>query len=219
MFADEDTPLSSRLRQLVGELRAEWRELNARTEALNGEFIGLARNDAAVRRLTSIPGIGVLNATALIAAVGKASSFAKARDLGAWRGLVPRQHTTGGKPGLLGISKSGNTYLQTLLIHGARAVLPSLARSGTPFQNTHRSAPFLFKHRHHNQCRGKGAGHPIRTAPRSRRRTCALSPAPAIPRSGPSAPSRKTFRPPPTSSECRTRRVRPRRRSRPSDPA
>lgn len=132
MLDDEDTTLSARLLQLVGELRAEWRELNARVEALNGEFIGLARNDPAARRLTSIPGVGVLNATAPIAAMGNASSFAKARDLGAWLGLVPRQHTTGGKPRLLGISKRGNTHLRTLLIHGARAALPSLARSETP---------------------------------------------------------------------------------------
>jgi transposase len=73
-----------------------------------------------------------LNATALIAAVGDASGFAKARDLGAWLGLVPRQHTTGGKPRLLGISKRGNTYLRTLLIHGARSGVPSLSQSDTP---------------------------------------------------------------------------------------
>ena len=76
MLAGEDTTLSPRLRQLMEQLRAEWRELDARIEALNGEFVELARNDAAARRLTSIPGVGVLNATALIAAVGNASSFA-----------------------------------------------------------------------------------------------------------------------------------------------
>ena len=92
----------------------------------------MARHDAAARRLTSIPGVGALNATALIAAVGNASSFAKARDLGAWLGLVPRQYSTGGKARLLGISKRGNTYLRTLLIHGARAALPSLSNSDTP---------------------------------------------------------------------------------------
>ena len=132
MLAEEDEALSPRVRKLVGELRAEWRELDVKIEALNGEFIELARNDATARRLTSIPGIGVLNATALIAAVGDASGFAKARDLGAWLGLVPRQHTTGGKPRLFGISKRGNTYLRTLLIHGARAALPSLSQSDTP---------------------------------------------------------------------------------------
>lgn len=132
MLADEKTTLSPRLRQLLDELRAEWHGLDARIDALNEEFIELARSDPAARRLTSIPGVGVLNATALIAAVGDASSFAKARDLGAWLGLVPRQHTTGGKPRLLGISKRGNTYLRTLLIHGARAALPSMSQSDTP---------------------------------------------------------------------------------------
>jgi len=132
VIADKGEVLSTRLHQLVGELRDEWKRLDEKIETLNGEFVALARNDPATRRLTSIPGVGVLNATALVAAVGDASSFAKARDLAAWLGLVPRQHTTGGKPRLLGISKRGNTYLRTLLIHGARAALPSLSQSDTP---------------------------------------------------------------------------------------
>ena len=118
--------------RLIAELRAEWKELDAKIEAQNGEFVEMARSDVSMRRLTSIPGVGVLNATALVAAIGDGSGFAKARDLGAWLGLVPRQHTTGGKPRLLGISKRGNTYLRTLLIHGARAALPSLSQSDTP---------------------------------------------------------------------------------------
>jgi transposase len=132
MLAEDVQTLSPRMWKLIGELRAEWKELDAKIAALNDEFVQLARNDAVTRRLTSIPGIGVLNATALIAAVGNASSFAKARDLGSWLGLVPRQHSTGGKARLLGISKRGNTYLRTLLIHGARAALPSLSKSNTP---------------------------------------------------------------------------------------
>lgn len=132
LLAEDDGLLSPRMRQLVGELRVEWKELDAKITALNGEFVELARHDAATRRLTSIPGVGALNATALIAAVGNASSFARARDLGAWLGLVPRQYSTGGKARLLGISKRGNTYLRTLLIHGARAALPSLSNSDTP---------------------------------------------------------------------------------------
>lgn len=132
LLTEEGAALSPRVRRLIGELRAEWRDLDTKVSALNTEFIEMARNDATARRLTSIPGVGVLNATALIAAVGNASGFAKARDLGAWLGLVPRQHTTGGKTRLLSISKRGNTYLRTLLIHGARAALPSLSRSDTP---------------------------------------------------------------------------------------
>ena len=70
--------------------------------------------------------------TALIAAIGRAESFTRGRDLAAWLGLVPRQSTTGGKPRLLGISKRGNKYLRKLLIHGARAALPHLAERDTP---------------------------------------------------------------------------------------
>jgi transposase len=113
-------------------LRAEWKELDTKIAALNTVFIQLARDDSAMRRLTSIPGIGVLNATALVAAVGDANSFPKTRDLSAWLRLDPRQYSTGGKPRLLGILKRGNNYLRTLLIHGARAALPSLSTSDTP---------------------------------------------------------------------------------------
>ena len=90
-----------------------------------------ARSDESARRLTSIPGIGALNATALIAAIGNAEAFSRARDLAAWLGLVPRQVTTGGRPRLVGITKRGNSYLRRLLIHGARAALPGLAASET----------------------------------------------------------------------------------------
>lgn len=127
-----DACVSARMVRLVSELRAEWRVLDSRIEALNGEFVETARQDEVMRRLTSIPGIGVLNATALAAAIGNGGSFDRARDPGAWLGLVPRQHSTGGKARLFGITKRGNKYLRTLLIHGARAALPSLSQSDTP---------------------------------------------------------------------------------------
>jgi len=92
----------------------------------------MAREDEAVRRLTTIPGIGTINATALAAAVGNARAFRRGRDMAAWLGLTPRQMTTGGKPRLLGISKRGNRYLRKNLIHGARAVLPYLVERETP---------------------------------------------------------------------------------------
>jgi len=132
LLAEADDTLSPRMSRLIAEMHAEWKALDARIEALNGEFVEMAHSDPAMRRLTTIPGVGVLNATALVAAVGDGSTFGKARDLGAWLGLVPRQHTTGGKPRLFGISKRGNRYLRTLLIHGARAALPSLSKSDTP---------------------------------------------------------------------------------------
>src|SRR4051794_16999708 len=127
-----DASLSSRVRQLIEDMRAEWRELDRRIAAFDSEFAAQARSDPAARRLATIPGIGVLNATALVAAIGNGQTFARGRDLAAWLGLVPRQATTGGKPRLLGITKRGNKYLRKLLIHGARAALPRLANSGTP---------------------------------------------------------------------------------------
>jgi transposase len=113
-------------------MRAEWHELDHRIDALNAEFAVRARTDEASRRLATIPGIGVLNAAALVAAVGDGGAFRRGRDLGAWLGLVPKQHTTGGRPKLLGITKRGNKYLRTLFIHGVRAALPSLTTSASP---------------------------------------------------------------------------------------
>ena len=134
---DEAAPLqlSSRIRLLIEDMRAQWRELDRRVAEFDGEFVAAARSEAAARRLSTIPGIGAINATALVAAVGDARSFARARDLAAWLGLVPRQATTGGRPRLLGITKRGNKYLRTLLIHGARAALPSLLTVESPLGN------------------------------------------------------------------------------------
>jgi transposase len=131
MLADEIVLAPGRIRDLLLEIREEWAALDRRIKALDQEFAQLACTDEVARRLTTIPGVGALNATALVAAVGRAEAFDEARDLSAWLGLVPRQHTTGGKPRLLGISKRGNTYLRTLLIHGARAAMRTLAKSDT----------------------------------------------------------------------------------------
>ena len=123
--------LSARMRMLVADTRAQWRELDRRIAAFDAEFTRWAKENEDARRLATIPGVGVTISTALIAAIGKAETFEHARDLAAWLGLVPRQATTGGKPRLMGISKRGNKYLRTLLIHGARAALPHLAEKGT----------------------------------------------------------------------------------------
>jgi transposase len=128
----EDLSVSLRMRALIEDMRAEWRELDRRISAFDEEFASQARSDEAAHRLATIPGIGVLNATALVAAIGNGTTFARGRDLAAWLGLVPRQMTTGGRPKLLGISKRGNKYLRKLLVHGARAAMPSLAASATP---------------------------------------------------------------------------------------
>lgn len=122
---------SSRTRALVKDLNDECAMLDQRIKAYDDEFAALAREDAQARRLSGIPGIGVINATALLAAVGDGSAFARGRDLAAWLGLTPRQHSTGGKTKMLGISKRGNRYLRKQLIHGARAALPHLAAKST----------------------------------------------------------------------------------------
>jgi transposase len=129
---DSDVILSSRTHALVKDMRAEWAELDQRIRAYDDEFAALAKADEVTRRLATIPGIGVLNATALAAAIGNGATFARGRDLAAWLGLVPRQATTGGRPKLLGISKRGNKYLRKLLIHGARSAMPSLLATQTP---------------------------------------------------------------------------------------
>jgi len=123
--------LSSRMMFLLGDMRARWKELDRRIAAFDAEFAAMAQADDRARRLTGIPGIGALNATALVAAVGNAATFDRRRDLAAWLGLVPRQATTGGKPKLLGITKRGSRYLRKMLIQGARSAMPSLTRSDT----------------------------------------------------------------------------------------
>ena len=131
LLAGEETALSPRLRALLADMLAEWEAIDRRIAAFDEEFAAFARSDERARRLATIPGIGPLIASALVAAVGDARSFARGRDLAAWLGLVPRQATTGGKAKLLGIGKRGSKYLRKMLVHGARSALPHFARGGT----------------------------------------------------------------------------------------
>ncbi|EEX08966.1 transposase for insertion sequence element A [Ruegeria lacuscaerulensis ITI-1157] len=128
----EGADVSDRINGLLIDMRQEWTELDRRITELDREFADRAKSDDVTRRLLTVPGIGNLTATALVAAIDDAAAFSTARDLPAWLGLVPRQHTTGGKPRLYGISRRGNIYLRQLFIHGARAALPSLSKAETP---------------------------------------------------------------------------------------
>lgn len=139
--------LSPRMRLLIADGRAQWQELDRRIAVFDAEFEAFMKESEDAKRLATIPGISVMIASALIAAIGKAESFEHGRDLSAWLGLVPRQSTTGGKPKLFGISKRGNKYLRKLLIHGARAALPHLAEHDTA---PGRSAKGLLARVHHN---------------------------------------------------------------------
>jgi transposase len=129
VLADEENDLTPTMRRLPGELREELGALEARIATVSREIEATAGTHDAARRSATIPGIGPLGATAIVAAVGEGKQFRKARDMAAWIGLVPRQHSTGGKPTLLGISKRGNSYIRRLLIHGARSCLMHLDRS------------------------------------------------------------------------------------------
>ena len=128
----DDQGLSDRMRTLVADMRAQWTELDRRIRAFDAEFVAFLQQNTDARLLSTIPGVGPLIASALVAAIGAAETFEKGRDLAAWLGLTPRQATTGGKPKLLGISKRGNRYLRRMLIHGARAALPYVAERDTP---------------------------------------------------------------------------------------
>jgi transposase len=123
---------SARMILLVADARTQWAELDRRIGAFDAQFVRWAKENEEARRLTTIPGVGAIVASALVAAVGQAESFGRGRDLAAWLGLVPQQFTTGGKPKLLGISKRGNKCLRRQLIHGARAALPYVAERDTP---------------------------------------------------------------------------------------
>ena len=101
----------------------ELRRLNECVKRFDEEVAPLGRQMPACQRLMTIPGIGVMTATALVAAVGDASVFPQRPGMVAWLGLVPRQRSTGGRLTLLGVIKRGDRYLRTSLIHGARSAM------------------------------------------------------------------------------------------------
>ena len=122
LLEDADNGLTGEFRALLDGLRRDLVKLDERVEEMDHQIRQMCRGSVAARRLQQIPGIGPVTASALIAAVGDASGFKRGRDMAAFLGLVPRQHSSGGKEKLLGISKRGDSYLRTLLIHGARSV-------------------------------------------------------------------------------------------------
>jgi transposase len=133
ILEDAELPLSGSFRLLLAQLKLELEQLSARIDQLDLVILKRAKEDDACQRLTAIPGVGPVTATALIAAVGNGSAFQRGRDLAAWIGMVPGEHSSGGKQTLLGISKRGNSYLRRLFVQGARSVL----------QQRHRQAPGL----------------------------------------------------------------------------
>ena len=123
VLEDAENGLTATAREWLHALAEELQALDQRIAATDQQIERVCEADEACQRLAQLPGIGPLTATALVAAVGDATEFKNGRQFAAWLGLVPRQHSTGGKTTLLGMTKRGNCYLRTLLIHGARAVL------------------------------------------------------------------------------------------------
>lgn len=115
--------ISPRTAKLILGLYGDWCGLDERIEAVTSEIEELSRVEATCQRLMSVPGIGPLISTGLVAAIGTGEAFGRGRDFGAWLGLVPRQYSTGGRSVLGRISKRGSKYLRTLLIQAAKVLL------------------------------------------------------------------------------------------------
>jgi len=115
--------ISPRMSDLIIGLYEDWLWLDERIETITGEIEMIAKREANCQRLMSVPGIGPIISTAMVAAIGTGEAFGRGRDFGAWLGLVPRQYSTGGKSILGRISKRGSKYLRTLFIQAAHVIL------------------------------------------------------------------------------------------------
>ena len=123
ILAQRTDVLSPRMMRVIEDLAADWRRLDERIEGLSAEISALARQDAACARLMTVPGIGPIISSAMVAAIGNGGAFSKGRDFGAWLGLVPKQLSTGDRTILGKISKQGNRYLRVLFVQAAWVVL------------------------------------------------------------------------------------------------
>jgi transposase len=147
ILEDAENGLSDLFREELLELWQELLHLDTRVAHYDSKIKQLVQTDDRAKRLITIPGIGPQVATALVAAVGDVSVFKNGREMAAWLGLVPRQHSTGGKNMLLGISKRGDVYMRQLLIHGARSAMQRVEQKD---DRTSRWATSLKERRHKN---------------------------------------------------------------------
>ena len=126
ILATRSDVLSPRMLRVIEDLAGDWRRLDERVEGLSSEIAALADQDAACKRLMTVPGVGPIISSAMVAAIGAGDVFSKGRDFGAWLGLVPRQISTGDRTILGKISKRGNRYLRVLFVQAAWVVLVRL---------------------------------------------------------------------------------------------
>ena len=132
ILEDAENSLPGTMRHLLERLNEHFKELSRQVEELELQIKLWHKENEASQKLEAIPGLGPITASAIVATVGNAKEFKNGRQMAAWLGLVPKQHSTGGKQILLGISKRGDTYLRTLLIHGARAVIRFAEKKAEP---------------------------------------------------------------------------------------
>lgn len=123
ILEDAENELTVRARELFFELNEEFRELDKKIETCNVKLEVIFNNNEVCKKLAEIEGISVISATALVSAIGDPSVFKNGRQVSAWLGLTPRQHSSGNKEMLLGITKRGDCYLRKLLVHGSRSVV------------------------------------------------------------------------------------------------
>src|SRR5256885_8393846 len=123
ILATRNDALSPRMLRILEDLSADWRRLDPRIEDLSSEIEALARQDKGCERLMTVPGIGPIISSAMVAAIGTGDVFSKGRDFGAWLGLVPKQISTGDRTILGKISRRGNRYLRALFVQAAWVVL------------------------------------------------------------------------------------------------
>jgi transposase len=128
LIEDASNELPGLFRLLIQRLVDHLGELDRQVGELEVQIATWHKNSDVSRKLAAVPGIGPITASALVATVGNAKAFSNGRQMAAWLGLVPKQNSSGGKNVLLGISKRGDTYLRTLLVHGARAVVGAAQR-------------------------------------------------------------------------------------------
>ncbi|MEJ1958402.1 MAG: IS110 family transposase [Nitrosomonadales bacterium] len=132
ILADGENGLPGAMRNLIDRLTENLKEMNRQVKELEAQIQKWHHENEVSLKLADIPGLGPITASAIVATVGDAMEFKNGRQLAAWMGLVPKQSSSGGKQNLLGISKRGDTYLRTLLIHGARSVINASEKKAEP---------------------------------------------------------------------------------------
>lgn len=151
VLEDGSTDLTVESRQLIKDLFDEYVELDARKQKYDKKIERIAKSNEICQKLTQIPGVGPMTSTAFIALVGDAQLYKNGRQAAALLGLVPRQNSSGGKQILQGITKRGDRYLRSLLVHGARAYVSKIAKRTTELNVYEEKVKSMLERKHINK--------------------------------------------------------------------